>query len=112
MLARLRHNAFVRGHYQHHQIDPVRAGQHVFDKTFVPGHVDEAEMNIPHGQVGEADVNRDAPLLLLFQTVGVDARQRLDEGSLAVINVTSCSDDDSLHDEFIDDTLRYDDETI
>jgi hypothetical protein len=54
-------------------------------------------MNVANRQIGEPYVDRDAPLLLLFQTIGVDPRQSLDERSLAVIDVAGCAGNDSLH---------------
>src|SRR5262249_2166160 len=69
-----------------------------FDEPLMARHVNEAEMNVADGQVGEADVDRDAPLLLFLQTVGVNSRQRLDERSLAVIDVAGRADDNSFHD--------------
>jgi hypothetical protein len=61
------------------------------------GHVHEAEMHVADGQVGEADVNRDAALFFFLEAVGVHARERAHERRLAVIYVPGCADDDSFH---------------
>ena len=41
----------------------------------------------------KAQINRHLALLLFLETVRVDARERLDEGGLAVVNVTGGCDD-------------------
>ena len=49
----------------------------------------------PHAiplRVREAEVDRDPPLLLFRETVGIDARQRLDERGFTVIDVAGRAD--------------------
>ena len=59
-----------------------------------PGHVDEVEGVTACGdEVRVADVDRQAASLLLGQAVGVDARQRAQEGGLAVVDVARGPDD-------------------
>src|SRR5262249_10450146 len=55
-------------------------------------------MNVADRQVGEPDIDRDAPFLLLFQTISVNTGQCFDERSLAVIYMAGRAGDDSLHD--------------
>ena len=47
--------------------------------------------------MGEAEVDGDAAALLLFEAVGVDAGEGLDQRGLAVIDVAGGADDDVLH---------------
>ena len=94
MLAGLRHHAFVGGDDQQGEVDAADAGQHVLDEALVAGHVDDAHL-LAAGQLqpGEAEVDGHAPLLLLLEAVGVDARERLHEGRLAVVDVAGRADD-------------------
>ena len=73
---------------------PRRAGEHVLDEALVARHVDDAD---PHAAAElerrEAEVDRDAALLLLGQPVGVDPGQRAHERGLAVVDVAGGADD-------------------
>ena len=93
MLDGLRHRAIVCGDDEQNMIDTRRAGEHVVDELFVPRHVDEAE-HAAAGQrrVGVAEVDRDAARLLFLEAIGIDARQRLDERGLAMVDVTGGTD--------------------
>jgi hypothetical protein len=62
----------------------------------VTGHVDECELDVAQRLVGEAQVDRDPARLFLFEPIRIGACQRLDERTLAVIDVTRGSDDDRL----------------
>ena len=46
----------------------------------------------------EADIDSDAAAFFFFQAVGVDARQRLDQRGLAVVDMPGRTNDDRLHD--------------
>ena len=70
MLARLRHDRFVGGDDQHDEVDPAGAGEHVFHEPFVTGDVDEGELRIADGLVGEPEVDGDAARLLFLQPIG------------------------------------------
>src|SRR5439155_1443039 len=64
-------------------------------ESLVAGDVDDARGRTPRQrELGEAEIDRDAALLLLFQPVGVGARQRFDERGLAVIDVSGGTDDE------------------
>jgi hypothetical protein len=49
MLFRLRHDAVVGGYREQHQIDAVRAGEHVADESVVPGNVNDPA-RVPSGR--------------------------------------------------------------
>ena len=99
VLARLRHHRLVGGDDQQRRVDAVRAGQHVAHEALVAGDVDEGgdEAGEKLG-VGEAEVDRDAPLLLLLQAVGVGPGQRAHERALAVVDVAGRADDQRAQD--------------
>ena len=63
----------------------------------MPGHVDEAELEIPLGQMGEPEVDGDAARLLLRPAVAVDPGQGQHQAGLAVIDVPGGADDDATH---------------
>lgn len=64
------------------------------DEFFVAGHVNDAQ-HLPIGQrqVGVAQLDGDAALLLLFEAVGVGAGQRAHQGGFAVVDVLGGADD-------------------
>ena len=97
VLARLGHHAVVGGDHQHDQVDPARPGGHVADEALVPGHVDDPYApSIREREVREAQVDREAALLLLLEAIRVDPGQRADQGRLAVVDVSGGADHDGL----------------
>ena len=98
VLPRLRHHALVGGDDEEHELDPRRACDHRVDEPPVPRHVDDADREavaeIPRR---EPQLDRDPAPLLLGEPVRVDARERLDERRLAVIDVPRSTDDEPLH---------------
>ena len=98
MLPRLRHHALVGRDDQHDEVDPADARQHVLHEPLVPGDVDDAERQaLAEVEVGEADVDGDAALLLLLEAIGVDPGQRQDQARLAVVDVSRGAGDDVAH---------------
>src|SRR5262245_56942399 len=94
MLQRLRHYPIVGRHYEEDEVDPGGPREHVVDESLVTRNIDKAEHGaIRCGQVGKAEIDRDAACLFFFEPIGIDTRERPDERSLAVINVTGSSDD-------------------
>jgi hypothetical protein len=99
---RLRLDAFIGGDDEQDEIDATDTGEHVAHETLVPGDIDEAKAQIfivrsLQVQVREADVDGDPATLLFFETIGVDAGERFDEGGFAVIDVAGGADNDGLH---------------
>ena len=92
----LRHDAFVGGHDEHHEVDARRARDHVLDEFFVSGHVHDAEPTAA-GQVAEreAQFDGDASAFLFFEAVAVDPRQFPHQRGFAVVDVTRRSHYDS-----------------
>ena len=98
VLAGLGHDRLVGGHHQQHGVDPVRARQHVADEPLVAGNVDERSHEaVAQIEVGEAQVDRDAALLLLLQPVRIDAGERPHQRALAVVDVPGGADDQRPH---------------
>ena len=95
VLPGLGHHRLVGGHHQRHRVDAVGPGQHVADEALVARHVDEGGHDpLPELAVGEAEVDRDAALLLLLQAVGVGAGERAHERALPVVDVAGRPDDE------------------
>ena len=81
VLSGLGHDAFVRGDDEEGEVDATDAGEHVLDESLMAGHVDKADVGtVGQLQPGEPEVDGHAPGLLFFETVRVDARQRLNQG--------------------------------
>jgi hypothetical protein len=93
MLACLRDYAFVRGDYKHYNIDPARSGKHIFDETLVTRNVDETKMHFADAQLGKPEINGYSAPFFLWQTIRVDARQRLYQSSFAVVDMSGGADD-------------------
>jgi hypothetical protein len=49
--------------------------------------------------MGKADIDGDAAALFFLQTIGIDAGERLDQGSFTVVNVTGGAYDHGLHEQ-------------
>src|SRR6185369_6083229 len=97
MLAGLRHHRFIGGDYEHHHIEAMRSGKHVFYKPLMAGHVYKTDSVVSNGQIGETDVDSNAALFFFFESIGVDAGERFDESRLSVIDVAGGPDNDVLH---------------
>ena len=95
MLLGLRHYAVVGGDGEEDEIHAVRAREHVADEALVAGHVDDARaLAAQRVEVREAEVDRDAALLLLLETVRVLSRECPHERGLPVVDVARGADDD------------------
>jgi len=99
MLFGLRLDTFFCGDGEENGIDAACACEHIADKELVSGNIDEADSQ--RGVVGrvrveggESQIDGDAAPLLFGQAVGVHAGESVHERRLAVVDVTSCSDDD------------------
>ncbi len=88
MLARLWHHRIIRRDDEHRQIEPRGASQHVANKFLMPRHVDQGELEVAQLERGESKIDRDAAFLLGREAIGVDARQRIHEGRLTMVNMT------------------------
>ena|SRR5947209_20459921 len=100
MLLGLRLDTFIGGNHKQDQVYTADSGQHVANKTFVAGDVNEsqAQQFAVWGcelKVGEANIYSDAAALLLLQAVGINAGERLNQRSFAVINVSGSANDDA-----------------
>ena len=88
VLVRLRARSLGRVDDEQEEVDPRRPGDHVADEALVTGNVHDREpAAVRQLERRVAEVDRDPPLLLLGQPVGVLARERPDEPGLAVVDV-------------------------
>jgi hypothetical protein len=81
---------------QHDEVHAPDTREHVANEALVAWYVDEGEDGFLLGGMGKAEVDRDAALFLLAQTVGIGAGQGKDQRALPVIDVTGGTDDDVL----------------
>ncbi len=80
MLARLRLDRFVGRDHQHDQVDAAHARQHVANEPFVTRNIDESKADALQFQERETQVDGDPAALLFFETVGIRACKRFDQG--------------------------------
>ena len=76
-------------------IKAAQASERVPHESFVPRNVDKTDLKVTLNQAGEAEVDRDAPLLLLFPAVAVDAGQCTHQARLAVVDVAGRANHDT-----------------
>ena len=102
VLPGLGHDRFVCGNHEEHHVDAPGPCHHMFHEPLMAGHVDDAdEQIIAEAVVGEAELDRDAPLLLFFEPVAVDSGEGLDEGGFSVIDVARRPDYYLFHGQMI-----------
>ena len=94
VLARLRHHALVGRDDQHRQVDSADAGQHVPDEALVARHVDDLDREARLLEKREAEIDRDAPSLLLGEAIRIGPGEGLHQRGLAVVDVAGRADDD------------------
>src|SRR5262245_32166490 len=88
-----RHATSAARNTKNNKTEAPGPGQNGGAKALVPRHVDEPEHQaVGRRQVGEAEIDRDPPLLLLLEPVGVDARERAHQRGLAVIDMARRAD--------------------
>ena len=88
VLAGLGHDPFVGGDDKQGGVDAAHTGEHVLDKVFVAGDVDDADLLAARqGQPGKAQVDGHVPFFFFLEPVRVDTGQGVDQGGLAVIDV-------------------------
>ena len=88
VLLGLRHDAVVGGDAKKRQVDARRSRYHLAHEALVARHVHHAEHGaVRKRQAREAQLDGDAALLLLCQTVGVGSGQGQHERRLAVVDM-------------------------
>jgi hypothetical protein len=94
VLLGLRHDAVVRRDDEQRHVDAVRPSEHVADEALVPGDVDDAgPLAAGEIEMREAEVDRDAALLLLLQAIRVLPGEGAHQRGLPVIDVSGRADD-------------------
>ncbi len=94
MFERLRLDAVIGGHDQQGEIDAARPGQHGVHEALMARDIDDTQDFAAFDrQIGEAQIDGNAPRLLLLQPVAVDPGQRLDQRCLAMIDMAGGADD-------------------
>jgi len=98
MFPRLRHDPFIGGNNQNHEIDTGRSGHHVPDKPLVAGNIDNPEgPAVRKAQGGKSEFDRNPPLFFLPETVGVHAGESFDQSRFAVVHMAGRSHHKMLH---------------
>ena len=94
VLLRLRLPPLVGRDDEQHEADGSDPGEHRADEPLVPRHVDEPELASRGERAPRVpELDREAPALLLVETIGVHPGQPLDQARLAVIDVAGGRDD-------------------
>ena len=106
VLHRLRLDPLVGVDGEQHGAHPRRARDHRAHEALVTGQVDEVDLAALAREQGEAWHDRDAAGALLLQPVGLDARERAHERSLAVIDMADHADEKSVQRSHRPDHLR------
>ena len=98
MLTRLRLDPVVRRHDEENGVQSRDSGHHVADEALVSRNVDERHDAVGRElEIGETEIDRDAAALLFLETIGVNARQRLDERAFSMVDVARRADDEVAH---------------
>ena len=92
MLARLRHDGFIRRDDQEDAVDSSHAREHRPHEPFMPGNVDERDARVADGGMRKPELDGDAACFLFLETIGIDAGQRPDQRAFPVIDVAGCAD--------------------
>ena len=98
MLLRLRHDAFIRGDHQQHQIHTYYSGNHIVDESLMPRYINNSHtVSARKVKISESQVNSDPPSLLFLPAVRIPSRQRLDQRRLPVIDMACRTNNYILH---------------
>ena len=90
----LRHDAVVGGNGKEHQIDAVRARQHVLDEALMAGNVDNSgEIAVAEIELGKTQIDGNAALFFFLEPVGVLAGQSFDQAGFTVVDMSGGADD-------------------
>ena len=93
----LGHNALVRGDDQHDHVNASRTSHHILHEALMSRDVNDAQsVAISKIQPGKAQLNSDAALFLLAETIAVYAGKRTHERGLAMVDM-SCSSENKRH---------------
>jgi hypothetical protein len=93
MFPRLGLHGIVRCYDEQCQVHAGGPGQHIANKPFVAGNVDDAEPKFAKIQFGESQFDRNAASLFLRKSISVDASEGSNQGRLAVVDVPRCAQD-------------------
>lgn len=103
MLAGLRHHPLICCNDQHRSVDPADAGQHVFDKIDMSGHIDDSDRlwegsRGQRGQLtpGKAEVDCHAARFFFFEPIRVHSCQRPHQRRLAVVHMAGSAENTHL----------------
>ena len=84
----LGHDPFVGGHDEQDEMNPAHARDHGLEEPLVARHVHDGDFpSIAHPHEGESEIDGHAPVPLLLEAVGMNAREGLDQRALAVVDV-------------------------
>ena len=93
MFASLGPNRFVGSNAEQSHIDAKGTDEHIGNELLVSGHVhDRDAAYLGKIDVGKADVDGHSPGFFLGEPICVDAGQRLNQGSLAMIDMARGAD--------------------
>ena len=98
MLTSLRHGTIVDGYDQQPEVDGGNSGEHVAHEAVMAGDVHEPErVSFTQILISEAEIDSEAALSLLGQSIGVHPGERAHEKCFSMIDVTGGSDQHREH---------------
>jgi len=98
MLPGLGHDPLIGSDDEGHQVDAGCPGHHVLDELLMARNVNDSEdLATGERQMGEPQFNGNPALLLLLQTVCVDACEGFDKRGLSMVDVSGCAEDVLSH---------------
>ena len=92
MLARLRHDGFIRRDDQEDAVDAPHTGEHRPHEPFVTGNVNERDARVANGGVRKPELDGDAALFFFLEAIRIDPGQRPDQRAFPVIDVAGRAD--------------------
>src|SRR5512134_1246896 len=94
MFSGLRHDAFICRDDEQRGVNSPDAGEHILDEVAVPRHIHDSHFFAAwESHPTETKLDGHLAGLLLLETIRMCTGERGDEGGLAVVYVTCCSDD-------------------
>ncbi|MBA7573480.1 hypothetical protein ES708_15278 [subsurface metagenome] len=88
----LRFDTLFGIYQEQNQINGIYTGEHIFDKTLMTRYINHlGTTTAGQHEIGKADINGHLTFFFFLQAVRVHAAECFNQGTFAVIHVTSCA---------------------